>query len=69
MFMWSNLSLHFYFLQSDCMLLHVFYIILNATFLGSRRGGNAKEHFYLQEGWIDVAEEIDDLFSGDAEVI
>jgi hypothetical protein len=51
------------------MLLHVFYIILRATFLGSRRGGNAKEHFYLQEGWIDVAEEIDDLFSGDVEVI
>lgn len=26
-------------------------------------------HFYLQEDWIDVAEEIDDLFLGDAEVI
>ena len=38
-------------------------------FLGWQRGGNTKEHFYLQEGWIDVAEEIDDLFLGDAEVI
>ena len=58
------------FCKVTCILLHVFYILLSAPFRGSRRGGNAEGfNFYLQEDWIDVAEEIDDLFLGDAEVI